>query len=242
MSWLPKSPKARRRLWVVAAVAPMGRGEARDHAAQGQLVVVGPFEEILLGVQVRRDQRPLVAQGRAEIGAVEAGHHHYPVRHARVLGPDHLDRQIGDDVAQGHGGMIAEPARAETPDLLTAIGDEQDAATVRFTGGQGPGQFQHGGGARGVVIGPVHDGAVGPDAQVIQMGTDQDDPGVGVRAGQPADGIGGHGLLDLRWTRLPDRAGAGHGRHPVVDSGGDHYQGAGGARRGAGQGKARPTG
>ncbi len=86
-----------------------------------------------------------------------------------------------------------------------------------MAGGQGVRHFQHGRGARGIVIGAVHDGAVGFDAEMVHMGGDEDDAGLGVAARQVADGVGGHGLDQRHGAQVQGRGRAGGGCQLVED-------------------------
>ena len=86
--------------------------------------------------------------------------------------------------------MGAEIFGAEQAQFLRAERTEQDAALHRLAGGKRPGEFENRDGARGIVVRAVHDRAV-LDAQMVEMGGQEQDAGGGVGAGQIADGVGG---------------------------------------------------
>ena len=115
----------------------------------------------------------------AEVGALEAGEPEGAGGDGGIGAADHLELEIGDDAGERDGRMREEGAVAEAPDLLRAEEGEDDGAARAWAGGEDVGEGEDGGGAGGVVVGAVVDGVsgcvCGADAEVVEMGGEQDD-------------------------------------------------------------------
>ena len=102
---------------------------------------------------------------------------------------DHVEVDHGGGLAHGHDGIVHVVAAApKTPFLAREENEDHRAVQLLRPLGQGPGDLQHHGLARGVVVGPVinrpalgRQRAIGTVAQVIVMGA-QHDRLVGQRA------------------------------------------------------------
>ena len=139
----------------------MGAAEEEQdgHALPGEVVVVGAEVEVFrrpdvvdrphVELSVRRAD---AVQRRAEIRMLFAD------RHDRVfpVAADHVDVEIGHDVADRHGRMVGEIRAAPQALLLAAHVQEDDRALrPRRHSRQGFGDFHHRDGSRAVIIGAV---------------------------------------------------------------------------------------
>src|SRR3569832_759986 len=69
------------------------------HALQSEGVVVRAREEVLLGVVVLPQTGAMGGQGRAQVRTVPSGQHQF-VRVPGIAQPDHLEFEIGREIAE----------------------------------------------------------------------------------------------------------------------------------------------
>src|SRR6185437_8667484 len=119
--------------FVISGRRTPSTGGVRDHAFQSQRIVIGALEEVLLGIRIIPQQRPMLHKSWTEIRTVPAREQHLALRHLRILITDHLELQIRSNVLERDWRMFAEVRRPKSSQFFAAVTDKINRSLERLS-------------------------------------------------------------------------------------------------------------
>src|SRR5215813_4701845 len=175
--------------------APSSYG-MRNYSSNCEGVVVGTFEEVLFRIGIVAEQGSVLYQSGTKVGAVPSGDQQLSFGHFWVLIADHLELDVGCDVVDGDGRVLAEVRGTQASKLLASIADKVDRSLRSGTACECVCEFEDSDRAGGVVVRSVVDrvAVYRPcDSEMVEMGGEQNRLGVGagIFAGKHGNGVVG---------------------------------------------------